>query len=407
MKARKSLLTLSLLSCSVFMAANSEALVTSLIDPNIDLSFSNPGARANAMGGAFIGVADDATAAYTNPAGLTILTQTEASVEVKSAEITTRIRQEDQTILELNNSTDGVSFLSYAKPSGKSTFALFRHEFINIELDKFTFVSPAILGELAGTTYETKLNIRGATYGAGLGVKLHDKFSIGGSIGFSQLNYHYSVDRKYLDITNSRNEVSDSAMDEQYSLSLLANPFGDLNVGLVYRVGPELNTAFTYYGRRLENTLKVPDMYGIGISYRFFNSLTLAVDANRIKYSDLLENYYYFDPNKVINAEWTLNTGDFEANDTTEVHAGFEYVFSIGETPFALRGGYFHKPDHAIHYVGTSIAYYQDTMKEGEDDDIFSVGIGGVLSENLQFDIAGSSGDFVEEINISFVYRFQ
>ena len=34
------------------------------------LNFSNPGARAQAMGGAFIAVADDASAAVTNPAGL-------------------------------------------------------------------------------------------------------------------------------------------------------------------------------------------------------------------------------------------------------------------------------------------------------------------------------------------------
>ena len=109
------------------MATTSQALVTSLIDPNIDLSFSNPGARANAMGGAFIGVADDATAAYTNPAGLTILSETEVSVELKSTKQTTKVRQEDQSIIELENTTDGVSFLSYAKPTGKSTFALFRH----------------------------------------------------------------------------------------------------------------------------------------------------------------------------------------------------------------------------------------------------------------------------------------
>src|SRR2546422_11079012 len=36
-------------------------------------NFNNPGARALGMGGAFIGVADDATAAVTNPAGLVIL----------------------------------------------------------------------------------------------------------------------------------------------------------------------------------------------------------------------------------------------------------------------------------------------------------------------------------------------
>ena len=36
-------------------------------------NFVNPGGRALAMGGAFVGIADDATAAAANPAGLTNL----------------------------------------------------------------------------------------------------------------------------------------------------------------------------------------------------------------------------------------------------------------------------------------------------------------------------------------------
>lgn len=38
-------------------------------------NFSTPGARASAMGRAFIGLADDASAATTNPAGLIQLTR--------------------------------------------------------------------------------------------------------------------------------------------------------------------------------------------------------------------------------------------------------------------------------------------------------------------------------------------
>ena len=47
----------------------------------IQFSFSNPGARSLGMGGAFAAVADDATAAFANPAGLTQLTRPEISVE--------------------------------------------------------------------------------------------------------------------------------------------------------------------------------------------------------------------------------------------------------------------------------------------------------------------------------------
>ena len=50
--------------------------------PNsLEFSFSNPGARAIALGGAFVGLADDATAAFANPAGLVQLAAPEVSVE--------------------------------------------------------------------------------------------------------------------------------------------------------------------------------------------------------------------------------------------------------------------------------------------------------------------------------------
>ena len=41
------------------------------------------------MAGAFLGLADDATAAYTNPAGLTQLAQTEISLEARHTEYST------------------------------------------------------------------------------------------------------------------------------------------------------------------------------------------------------------------------------------------------------------------------------------------------------------------------------
>ena len=37
----------------------------------LQLSFSDPGARSAGLGGAFVALADDATAAFANPAGLT------------------------------------------------------------------------------------------------------------------------------------------------------------------------------------------------------------------------------------------------------------------------------------------------------------------------------------------------
>src|SRR6266550_1023289 len=47
----------------------------------LQFNFGNPGARSLGMGGAFIGLADDASAAEANPAGLTILRKPEFSIE--------------------------------------------------------------------------------------------------------------------------------------------------------------------------------------------------------------------------------------------------------------------------------------------------------------------------------------
>ena len=49
----------------------------------VQFNFTPPGARSLAMGGAFLGLADDATAAYTNPAGLTTLRNPEVGLEVR------------------------------------------------------------------------------------------------------------------------------------------------------------------------------------------------------------------------------------------------------------------------------------------------------------------------------------
>src|SRR5947209_11379462 len=47
----------------------------------LQFNFGNPGARSLGMGGAFLGLADDASAAEANPAGLTILRKPEITLE--------------------------------------------------------------------------------------------------------------------------------------------------------------------------------------------------------------------------------------------------------------------------------------------------------------------------------------
>jgi long-chain fatty acid transport protein len=124
-------------------------------DTAIKLSLSPPGARSLGLGGAFLALADDATAAYTNPAGLTNLTLggSEVTVELRQNQFRNSFADRGHFSLEpgtdpkptnrgvdfedffglvrdeASSETSGISFLSFAYvlPRGL-TLALYRHE---------------------------------------------------------------------------------------------------------------------------------------------------------------------------------------------------------------------------------------------------------------------------------------
>ncbi len=94
-----------------------------------EFSFSNPGARSLGFGGAFVALADDATAAFANPAGLTQLVEPEVSIEGRSWSYSTSFTRNGRAsgeptglgvdtepgIVRANSSEElkGLSFLSF------------------------------------------------------------------------------------------------------------------------------------------------------------------------------------------------------------------------------------------------------------------------------------------------------
>ena len=374
----------------------------------IDFRFNNPGARANAMGGAFIGLADDATAAYTNPAGLTVLTEPEFSVEYKIGKITTEITDRLGTE-EYDDTVNNLSFLSYVYPTENATIAFFRHQLLNTQ-------SNYDWRDSATRTNKVDVSLDAVTLGIGAGFKLTDSFSFGLSVGMAQLDY--DVTSNAYDSTTSppypdaedRDTVSEVDNAEHYTLSLLWNPFGELNIGLVYRMGPEFEAVkqryrwvavggdpFYLMEWEREHILKVPDVYGIGFSYRFFSNLTASLDVNYIEYSDLADNF--LNDNGTKETDWTVE-------DEVEVRFGLEFIFEVNETPLALRAGYYFRPDHGFIYTGPDPDFRRDFGEADDDDHIFSLGFGAALTEKFQLDVAATAGKYIEEGSLSIVYRF-
>jgi long-subunit fatty acid transport protein len=400
-----------------FAHTSAWALVASNDVFGVDFRFNNPGARSTAMGGAFVGLADDATAAYANPAGLTILTEPEISAEFKYGEHTSRVPQYTGTD-DFTDPNNSVSFLSLAHPTKKANITVYRHQLVNIKSEFESMDDVDHRDEI-----EFDMNV--VTLGLGVGFKVTETFSLGFSVGFARLEYYSQIDKYDLIGTDPQPSefeyVNDEDSSEQYTLALLWNPTGELSIGAVYRYGPEFDTdkerweqvdldpspATDYYwvlDWKLRNKLKIPDVYGLGISYRFLSNLTAALDVNYVEHSDLLEDFT-MEPGAQNDAD------DIEIDDTFEIHAGVEYVMSFNDVPFALRCGYFYRPDHSARYVGPITSPEDQELKDrlaskDFDEHIFSAGFGTVLFDILQVDVAASYGELITEGTLSVVYRF-
>lgn len=402
--------------CLLFlMTSNAHALVIGTDLFGIDFRYNNPGARANGMGGAFIGLADDATAAFTNPSGLTILTQPEISVEYKWAEYTTTVFDSIGKT-EYDDSVDSVSFLSYAYPKDKATVTVFRHQLVNIESNYSWHEShwDDGLGKEVEQSSQIHLELDAYTLGAGLGLKLSDSLSLGLTVGFSELDYKLSYDE--LTQADYKESVNDHDTATHYSFAMLWNPFEGFNMGVVYRQGPEFDTRKTRYEYEtisdaylqefdLENTLKVPDVYGLGFSYRFFAGLTAVLDINYVEYSDLNDDLITNEDSNDDDDGGAPKPHELETDDATEFHIGFEYIFDVKNTPLAARCGYYYRPDHRMEYSGDS-EFLNNILQKVDGENIFSLGFGTVFSENTQIDMAVSIGDLSKECTFSIVYRY-
>lgn len=320
-----------------------------LLLPNLVFSggYESPGlgARGSSMGGAFVGVADEWTAVYWNPAGLAQLKGTKVGVDLYLLNIK-------------NEDPDSVANPAMANINEKrgDVFA----EIYPSEPDKFnktetetTSLLPSVGGykELknltlgfgfyvpVGTKTKWDDKIKDALYNAdilgeysdfiGLSVaticaakKINEKLSLGGGLNYVMLKSEKEVKKSY-------KSSSISALDYEYNTT--ANSSGNgvegiggvlykasnkLNLGLVYRSGSKLDLdgdakiTHTVPSAITEPTLKAiitaingqsdleakfyhPATYGIGLAYEHCPKLTLAFDWARTDWSTMKKKITY------------------------------------------------------------------------------------------------------------------
>lgn len=400
----------------------------------LTFSFGNPGARALGMGGAFLGLADDATAAEANPAGLTILRQAEVSLEGRHWENEQRFGVSgefpDLDIgMQINRSRRvELNFGSFVLPMGNFALAGYYHQplaqvsdttVLGNEIEFYLGPQGPVSSRQCETDpecigyvlypFRTAVDVRMRTTGLAAAYKM-GPLSIGGAVRYQKFEEGAFTFRTDLDF-NPLSIVAQTADDDDmtYAAGLKWEVTPALSFGAVYKQGAQFETDLLF--QDLENagdlinvgspSFNVPDIYGAGIAYRPIPTLTILADAVNVGYSSLANDFYSI-------LAGVDGDADYELEDALEYHVGAEYFFATA-IPVALRAGWWRDPAHSLRYVGAldhpnAVAaqiYYPGV----EDQDHYSVGVG-LAWPRFQIDAAYDTADNVRTGSLSFVSRF-
>ena len=417
-------------------ASSAYAITDSETNASIPFNLSAPGARSMGMGGAFLGLADDATAAYTNPAGLTQLVTPEVSAEARHTNYSIPYANGGTATIgpfnasgvnssDSDSSTSNLSFLSFVLPHDRWSFAVYRDELVHFDGD---FTSD---GTVLGDKFETfpvaaHSNLKIINYGATAAYKATDNVSLGIGLSYYDFKINTSIMRSEF-AGNADNIPAGTALNQQVqngSDNAAAVNLGarfvlseHLSAGLVYRQGPKFDyrasntVVFTdppTVTEDLSNVkFKVPDEFGGGLSWHPNDSLVVNFDADFIQYSQLthgIQSLFGNDP--AVVSRLTIPNG-------VEYHLGGEYTFTQMTHPFSLRAGVWHDPRHSIEYKGADPGV--DDVGQLGLATLFSVGKGsqthysiggGFAFAKFQIDAAADFSDLTDIYSISAVYHF-
>lgn len=373
------------------------------------------GARALGMGGAFIAVADDATAASWNPGGLIQLKRPEISV------VGNWFHRVEDNAFGNNPEASGsqsvseqdINYLSMAYP-----FTLFNRNMIvslNYQhLYDFTrewdFPFTLVHRLEAGATLTVERNVhyqqKGSLSAIGLAycIQVIPQLSFGctlnlwnNSLSDNQwkAGYHetgsYTIQRHSLPTMPQITYEFQYDCMEEYSFSgfnanigILWRTTDKLTVGLVFKTPftadlkhettTEIidNNGWRISTEKSDEKLDMPMSYGIGLSYRFSDKFTIAADIYRTEWQDFVLTDSYGNEICPITGK---SVHESDIDPTHQVRLGAEYLF-INRKPryvIPLRAGVFYDPAPA----------------KGSPDDYYGFSLGsGIAIGRYVFDIA-------------------
>ncbi len=407
----------------------------------LQFNFGNPGARSLGMGGAFLGLADDASAAEANPAGLTILRKAEFSIEARNFEehqlFTTSgtFPEIVRTPFKHYSNRVVIHFASAVVPVKKFTFGAYFHEPLRNEgagivapvFDELTgelesalpnFFLPAENGNPVGDPiseaqcearrqqmnnpfacleyrvdpFVSALEVRQRTYGLAGAWQVHPKFSIGLTARHQRFReaaftfrFTQQFDPKQVLVQATAQPKGDEVeiteeTDTTFAAGFKWSPTDKISVGGVYKQGPQF-TAPLFYA---DANTQFEFINAADTSFHIPDVMGLGVSVRPIPALTVNFDAVHVKYSNLVD-DFVSSVADvqgledpFRANDVTELRLGAEYFFST-KIPFALRAGFWRDPAHSIEWNGplNRPDYIAEAMLYPEGEDQNHYSLGG------------------------------
>jgi long-chain fatty acid transport protein len=397
----------------IFLAnAPVHAQNTNDINGGIQFEFGQPaGARSQGIGGAFVAVADDATTAHDNPAGLTTFKRPEVSVELRGWDWTTTFPNSGHafgpasgigidTVNGLVNGTTSasaaaLSFASFVYPFQKWSFGAYRRQTLKYEMQRepqgafFTCQGgargeggfPPFCEPHAATTGVDRLfpakqsmrvdvsSIGGAaayqvsrSLSVGAGVELA-LFDIDGSNEvFAARNEQVFEAPDFSDPENVELRTREIGDDTSWNMNagLMWQPTDKFSVGVAFHNGPRFTFHTTTVNRDgvsiidQQNVFKVPDSFASGVAFRpnpnaGNNYWLVSAQFEHIWFSQIMEDFRESGTWRS-NPEEIVTVEHLVLDDVNRVRGGLEFVTLVSGAALAFRTGLTHDPQHQLHF---------------------------------------------------------
>jgi hypothetical protein len=431
-----------ILGCIVPLLAQAGAVSaqTSLQVP-LQFDFINPGAKSMAMGGAFAGLADDATASFANPAGLTFLGGPEVSVEFRFGSVSSPFMKggrlsgtpsglgiDTRPGVVFENSADnlaGVSYLSLVHPhrSRRWVVAGYRHELARVDQ---SFSSDGVFGQdpteftpRRDTPQDGDRTLAITGYGVAGAYKATPSVSVGGALVAYHFDYGAEFKRYFLDdffgaakrdvpVDFLANHTTQSGSD--VSLAPVVGITWDrglARVGIVYRHGATFD--FETTGADAVSTpgrFRVPHTVGAGVSFRVSPLWLVSGEVKYINYSRLQRDW--------VTIQASGLEDDFGVDNGTEVHGMVQYAWRRqAGPPIRLRAGAWFDPDHSVHFRPASeptsasrriyFETYAAALSRGKDQVHITGGAGITLTPRVELNAGFDLADTVKFFSSSLI----